>query len=93
AMIRLGHTVGISAHVEAGDVIVIPAGVGHQNLGASPDFHVVGGYPVGQHPDLLRGKPGERPAADDRIAAVPLPRKDPVHGASGPLAGLWKIPG
>ena len=93
AMIRLGHTVGISAHVEAGDVIVIPAGVGHQNLGASPDFHVVGGYPAGQQPDLLRGNPGERPAADDRIVAVPLPGKDPIRGASGPLAGLWKIQG
>jgi uncharacterized protein YjlB len=93
AMIRLGHSVGISAHVEAGDVVVIPAGVGHQNLGASPDFHVVGGYPVGQQPDLLRGNPRERPAADDRIAAVPLPKKDPVHGASGLLVALWNIRG
>ena len=58
ALIRLGHTVGISAHLEAGDVIIIPAGVGHQNLGSSPDFHVVGGYPVGQEPDLLRGASG-----------------------------------
>ena len=89
ALIRLGHTVGISAHVEAGDVIVIPAGVGHQNLGSSPDFHVVGGYPIGQSADLLRGVQGERPAADDRILAVPLPKADPVEGVSGPLAKLW----
>ena len=60
---------GISAHVEAGDVIIIPAGVGHQNLGSSPDFHVVGGYPVGPEPDLLRGNPGERPAT---IASPPF---------------------
>jgi uncharacterized protein YjlB len=93
ALIRLGHTVGISAHVEAGDVIVIPAGVGHQNLGASPDFHVVGGYPVGQQADLLRGNPGERPAADERIAAVLLPKADPVCGRSGPLVKLWNIQG
>jgi uncharacterized protein YjlB len=91
ALIRLGYTVGISAHVEAGDVIVIPAGVGHQNLGASPDFHVVGGYPVGQQPDLLRGNPGERPAADQRIAAVLLPKTDPVYGRNGPLVKLWNI--
>lgn len=91
ALIRLGHTVGISAHVEAGDVIIIPAGVGHQNLGSSPDFHVVGGYPLGQEPDLLRGNPGERPAADDRIAAVPLPKADPVYGTDGPLVNLWKV--
>jgi uncharacterized protein YjlB len=89
ALIRLGHTVGISAHVEAGDVIVIPAGVGHQNLGSSPDFHVVGGYPIGQSADLLRGNPGERPAADDRILAVPLPKADPVEGVSGSLVKLW----
>ena len=89
ALIRLGHTVGISAHVEAGDLIVIPAGVGHQNLGSSPDFHVVGGYPIGQSADLLRGNPGERPAADDRIFAVPLPKADPVEGGNGPLVKLW----
>lgn len=91
ALIRLGHTVGISAHVEAGDVIVIPAGVGHQNLGSSPDFHVVGGYPIGQAADLLRGSPGERPAADDRIAAVPLPNADPVGGPNGALVKLWGV--
>ena len=83
---------GNSAHVEAGDVIVIPAGVGHQNLGASPDFHVVGGYPVGQQPDLLRGNPGERPAADDRIATVPLPSKDPIRGAR-PASRAMEDPG
>ena len=91
ATIRLGHTAGISAHVEAGDVIVIPAGVGHQNLGSSSDFHVVGGYPIGQEADLLRGNPGERPAADERIAAVPLPRSDPVHGRHGPLVTFWHV--
>ena len=91
ALIRLGHTVGISAHVEAGDVIVITAGVGHQNLGSSPDFHVVGGYPIGQSADLLRGNRGERPAADDRILAVPLPKADPVEGVSGPLVKLWGV--
>ena len=91
ALIRLGHTVGISARVEAGDMIIIPAGVGHQNLGSSPDFHVVGGYPLGQEPDLLRGTPGERPTADDRIAAVSLPKADPVYGTDGPMVNLWKV--
>lgn len=92
ARIRLGHDAGEVFEVRAGDVIVIPAGVGHQNLGSSPDFHVVGGYPDGQSADLLRGEPGERPAADGRIAAVPLPSGDPVFGPDGPLAREWKLP-
>jgi uncharacterized protein YjlB len=90
ATIRLGHTKGITAYVEAGDIVVIPAGVGHQNLGSSEDFHVVGGYPKGQRADLLRGAAGERPAADERIAKVPLPSGDPVFGKDGPLGQLWR---
>lgn len=90
ARIRLGHTTGGVFEVKAGDVIVIPAGVGHQNLGASDDFHVVGGYPPGQSADQMRGRPGERPAADERIARVPLPDTDPVHGEGGPLIRLWR---
>jgi uncharacterized protein YjlB len=89
ASLRLGHTVGVTLAVGAGDVLVIPAGVGHQNLGSSDDFHVVGGYPRGQHADLRRGAPGERPEADERIARVPRPATDPVHGPAGPLTVLW----
>ncbi|HXO96731.1 MAG TPA: hypothetical protein VN857_09120, partial [Chthoniobacterales bacterium] len=75
--------------VRAGDVIVIPAGVGHKNLGASDDFGVVGAYPGGRHWDLLTGKPGERPKADQNIAALPLPDNDPVYGPDGPLRKIW----
>lgn len=91
ATLRLGDTAGVTLVAEAGDLIVLPAGTGHQNLGASADFHVVGGYPKGQSADLLRGKKGERPAADERIARVPLPVEDPLHGASGPLMQQWQI--
>ena len=78
--------------VRPGDVIVIPAGVAHKNLGASADFRVVGAYPRGQHPDLCTGKPGERPQADRRIARVPLPEQDPVYGPGGPLIAHWPAP-
>ncbi|MGH8020228.1 MAG: cupin [Opitutaceae bacterium] len=91
ATLRLGHSTGVEIVAEAGDVIVIPAGVGHQNLGASADFHVVGGYPEGQSADLLRGHRGERPDADRRIQSVPLPAGDPVKGASGPLIEAWRL--
>lgn len=90
AKIRLGHTVGEIFNVKAGDVIVIPAGVGHENLGSSSDFHCVGAYPPGQEADMLRGQPGERPDADERIAKVPLPESDPVLGNDGPLTRIWK---
>ena len=92
ATLRLGHTAGVTVLAEAGDVIVLPAGTGHENLGASKDFHVVGGYPHGQSPDLLRGRKGERPAADQRIARVPLPQSDPLQGVDGPMVKAWKIP-
>lgn len=89
ASLRIGHDAGVTLTVEAGDMIVLPAGTGHQNLGSSRDFQVVGGYPEGQQADLLRGEADERPRADERIRRVPLPSLDPVHGAEGPLVTHW----
>jgi uncharacterized protein YjlB len=89
ARLMLGGPKGREFDVGAGDVIVIPAGVGHRRLSSSPGFLVVGGYPPGQDWDLLRGEPGERPTADQNIAAVPLPATDPVSGRSNPIADLW----
>ena len=90
ATLRLGCAQGATVEVRFGDVIVIPAGVGHQNLGSSADFGVVGAYPGGRQWDLLRGLRGERPQADRNIAAVPLPDNDPVYGSNGPLKRIWK---
>jgi uncharacterized protein YjlB len=92
ATLRLGGEHGKSVEVHAGDVIIIPAGVAHQNIGASGDFGVVGAYPRGRDWDLLRGLPGERPKADHNIAALPMPDTDPVYGTKGPLRELWKLP-
>jgi uncharacterized protein YjlB len=89
ASLRLGDRVGATLVVEAGDMVVLPAGTSHQNLGCSDDFHVVGGYPVGQDADLLRGVVGERPAADQRIARVPQPKGDPLSGPNGSLMKHW----
>ncbi len=91
ASLRLGASAGVTLVVEPGDVIVLPAGTGHENLGASEDFHVVGGYPEGQEADLLRGHHGERPAADERIARVPLPKADPLSGPTGALMRQWSL--
>jgi uncharacterized protein YjlB len=90
ATLRLGGEGGQKVEVHSGDVIVIPAGVAHQNLGATADFGVVGGYPGGCKWDLLRGLPGERPQADRNIAALPIPDYDPIYGIEGPLRQIWK---
>jgi uncharacterized protein YjlB len=87
---RLGGERGRSVTLVAGDVVVIPAGVAHKNDGASADFRVVGAYPVGTSPDMQYGKPGERPGTDRNIARAGLPTADPVRGAAGAIALLWK---
>jgi uncharacterized protein YjlB len=89
ATVRLGGEHGEDFTVKAGDVIVIPAGVGHKNMGASHHFGVVGAYPDGRRCDLLRGRPGERPQADQNIAAIPTPNEDPVYGPEGPIRRIW----
>ncbi|GAB3246173.1 cupin domain-containing protein [Larkinella harenae] len=90
ALLQLGGESGQQVRVQAGDIIVIPAGVGHKRLEASADFGVVGAYPDGRDYDVLRGEPGDRPRADQNIAAVPLPKTDPLLGHNGGLIRLWK---
>ena len=89
ARVQLGGPGGPEFEVQRGDVIVIPAGVAHKNLGSSLDFRVVGAYPTGQRPDMNTGKADERPRADRNIADVSLPALDPVFGDAGPLVRLW----
>jgi len=89
-LLMLGGENGITLFVEEGDVLVIPAGVAHMNLGKEDDVICVGGYPDGRDYDMNYGKPAERPKADNNIAATPLPVTDPVFGKNGPLFRLWK---
>ncbi len=89
ATVQLGGESGITVTVQPGDVLLIPAGVAHKNLGDSGDLGIVGAYPQGQRPDMCYGKPGERPQADERIAVVTLPQEDPIFGATGPMHTHW----
>lgn len=90
ATVQLGGEGGPIVEVRAGDVVVIPAGVGHKRVSASSDLLVVGAYPDGRAWDLCRGGNGERARALVNLAAVPLPACDPLHGPDGPLSRLWR---
>ncbi|MCP4397543.1 MAG: hypothetical protein GY801_09630 [bacterium] len=89
AQVQLGGEQGLVLSIQAGDVLIIPAGVAHKNLGGSRDFHVVGAYPDGQRPDICYGRDGERPQADRNIARLARPQEDPLYGADGPLFEHW----
>jgi len=90
ASIMFGGPEGETVEVEAGDVIVIPAGVGHCNKGSNAEFSVVGAYPCGQESyDLLTGEEGERPEVLKNIRNVSLPESDPLFGEKGPLTQHW----
>lgn len=89
ARIMLGGPEGREFDVEAGDVVVLPAGTVHRRLSASADFLVVGAYPPGQDWDLLKGEPGDRETALANIPNVPLPESDPVEGRGGALVRAW----
>jgi uncharacterized protein YjlB len=90
ATVQFGGEHGIKQKISTGDVVIIPAGVAHKNLGAGSDFGVVGAYPGGQEWDMNYGRPAERPQADENIARVALPKLDPVYGADGPLLEHWR---
>jgi uncharacterized protein YjlB len=89
ARVQFGGDKGRTLTVEAGDVIVLPAGTGHRRLSASDDLLVVGAYPPGGRYDEPR--PGEvaHGTARKRIAAVRRPARDPVYGREGPLTEVW----
>ena len=89
ASLLLGGESGERLRVTAGDVIIIPAGVGHKKLEASSDFAVVGAYPEGRDWDVLKGELGERPRADENIASLPIPKSDPLLGVKVGLTKIW----
>jgi len=94
AEVGFGGDAGIQVTFKAGQVVVIPAGVGHKRLSEKRGgFTVVGGYPPGQNGTISR--PGDFPLAQAErlIAALALPKSDPVFGNDGPLLAAWRVEG
>jgi uncharacterized protein YjlB len=90
ASLAFGGPDGETVRVEAGDVVVIPAGVGHCNEGSDGGFSVVGAYPRGQESyDLRTGEEYERPDVMENIRNVTLPESDPLFGEKGSLLERW----
>jgi uncharacterized protein YjlB len=90
ATVEFGGAKGRALTVEAGDVVVLPAGTGHRRVEASSDLLVVGAYPGNGAFDQKRPGQIDHAEACAAIAKVPLPEMDPVHGRDGPLMELWK---
>ena len=93
ARVQFGGAKGRALDVEAGDVVVLPAGTGHRRLSASTDLLVVGAYPDNSGFDQKLPGQIDHASAVAAIAAVPLPHEDPVHGSDGPLRTIWSTPG
>jgi uncharacterized protein YjlB len=91
ARLQLGGPSGREVNFTQGDVLILPSGTAHRCIHATGDFRCMGAYPDGQNYDILTGKSDERPAADQRIAKVPLPASDPVYRTDGPLVFHWTI--
>ena len=90
ADIAFGGDSGIRTTFRAGDVVVIPAGVGHNRVSEPRGgFTVIGGYPPGQDGMITRA--GEMPVEEAQrlTAKLELPHGDPVSGPEGPLFAAW----
>jgi len=71
--------------VQKGDVIIIPAGVGHRLLDDfNSDFEMVGSYPMGKNWDMCYGKKEEESKIKG-IAGLGWFEKDPLYGDDGPV--------
>ena len=85
ATLQLAGPEGPTCELSAGDVLLLPAGAAHRRLAAEGEFAVVGCYAEGREYDMQRGDQGDASQIEQRLKALPLPARDPVYGADGPL--------
>ena len=91
ATVLFGGPGGRVLTLSAGDVAIVPAGIGHCNQGQSADLLIVGAYPDGarRSVDTRHGDTAEIAEVRGNIAIVVIPKCDPVTGAEGALLRLW----
>jgi uncharacterized protein YjlB len=87
--VKFGGVKGRTIELKAGDVAILPAGIGHCRKAASRDLLVVGAYPAGGHYDEPKPKDINPAKARKSIARVGCPKRDPVYGSDGPLSDIW----
>lgn len=74
--------------VGKGDVMIVPAGVGHALLKDLGGFEMVGSYPVGcERWDMCTGEDGVREKGEcwERIKGLGWFDRDPIYGDAGPV--------
>src|ERR1700741_870035 len=69
-VLLIGGENGKLIKFEKGDVMIIPAGVAHKNLGKEKNVWCVGAYPEGKDFDMNYGEEGERPGTDQNISNI-----------------------
>jgi uncharacterized protein YjlB len=91
AWVIFGGTGGRRMLLEKGDIIIIPAGLGHKCSSASTGFLCVGAYPGGSEYDINLGTKKEFEKATSRLSKISKPALDPVFGKEGFLKTFWKL--
>ena len=89
AIVRLGGKGGMDFTLSPGDVVLLPAGTGHQLISSSDDLLVIGAYPPGADRDLMRSGEKDKQAIRQRVRAVPRPATGPIFGAGDPMLAAW----
>jgi uncharacterized protein YjlB len=90
ATVRFGGEKGRDIEIAPGDVVILPAGTGHQCLKQTPTLVVIGAYPGSGKYNLCRNTKSDHARALLTIPKVPPPAVDPVFGPEGPLLALWR---
>jgi len=91
ASVQLGGENGDVFEVQTGDVVVVPAGVGHKKIKCDGNLGVVAGYANGDSADMCTPDAERYGNRCVRVSGVAAPTHDPVYGNPGPLHRHWTL--